>query len=269
MTMNLERFEKDLEKLINQGTSLELAMKRVVVGESEFKKRISGQLGKEDAQALLKTLPSFNATYEAWYSETLALLRQTLPDRVQNFISFYEKPKGRKDINVGNYVIQDFLQGLTASRMGEEIVGTGAAQPQFRQQLAILKAIKARFKSSLFELRQLVQADVFDSEIEVARELLKHKFTRAAGAIAGVVLEKHLQQVCQDHGLKITKKNPAIGDLNDLLKNGSVIDVPQWRHISMLGDIRNLCAHNKQKEPTVEQVTDLIDGADKIIRTVA
>jgi hypothetical protein len=103
----------------------------------------------------------------------------------------------------------------------------------------------------------------------VARELLKHKFTRAAGAIAGVVLEKHLQQVCDDRGLKITKKNPTIGELNDILKTASVIDVPQWRHISMLGDIRNICAHNKQKEPTIEQVTDLNDGANKIVKTVA
>jgi len=70
----------------------------------------------------------------------------------------------------------------------------------------------------LFEIRQLVQADLFDSEIGAARELLENKFLRAAGAVAGVVLEKHLRQVCDDRGLKILKKNPTLGDLNELLK---------------------------------------------------
>lgn len=61
-----------------------------------------------------------------------------------------------------------------------------AAVPKFRQQLAIVKAAQIRFESSLFEIRQLVQADLFGSEIDASRELLKHKFVRAAGAIAGV-----------------------------------------------------------------------------------
>ena len=120
-----------------------------------------------------------------------------------------------------------------------------------------MKAAEKRFDSSLFEIRQLVQADLFDSEIDAARELLKNKFVRAAGAIAGVVLEKHLTQVCEDHGLEIQKKHPALSDLNELLKANSVIDVLQWRFISMLADIRNLCDHNKAKEPTEQQVTDL------------
>jgi hypothetical protein len=91
---------------------------------------------------------------------------------------------------------------------------------------------------------------------------------RAAGAVAGVVLEKHLRQVCEDHSLQILKKNPTLSDLSDLLKTNSVIDVPQWRLVSMLADIRNLCDHNKQKEPTQQQVTDLIDGTDKVLKTI-
>ena len=36
----------------------------------------------------------------------------------------------------------------------------------------------------------------------------------------------------------------------------------------MLADIRNLCDHNKAKEPTEQQVTDLIDGTHKVLKTV-
>jgi len=165
--------------------------------------------------------------------------------------------------------MQDYLQGLQATYLGDVKVDASAAIPQFRQQLAILKAARTRFDSTLFEIRQLVQADLFDTEIAAARELLKGKFLRAAGAVGGVVLEKHLRQVCDDHAIKVVKKAPGITDLNELLKANGVIEVPQWRHISMLGDIRNLCVHNKQKEPTAEQVVDLIDGTDKVIKTIA
>ena len=81
--------------------------------------------------------------------------------------------------------------------------------------------------------------------------------------------KKHLHQVCQDHSIKVIKKHPGIAALNDLLKANSVIDVPQWRHISMLGDIRNICDHSKQVEPTAEQVTDLVEGTAKVLKTVA
>lgn len=269
MAANIERFKKDLDRLIVEGSRLHFAMRKKLYGDN-FKKQLNELMGNVDAEALLKILPDFQKGYEAWYSESLVLLRQVLPDRVTNFIALYEKPKGRKAVQYGNYVIQDYLQGLkVVDHFGSTIVDAKAAQPQFRQQLAILDAAKRRFESSLFEIRQLVRADLFDSEIEVSRELLKNGFLRAAGVVAGVVLERHLRQVCDDHKVKITKKNPAISDLNELLKADSVIDVPQWRHISMLADIRNLCGHNKQKEPTPQQATDLIDGTEKVLKTIS
>ena len=47
-----------------------------------------------------------------------------------------------------------------------------------------------------------------------------------------------------------------------------IVDVPQGRFIQHLGAIRNLCDHNKTKEPTAEQVTDLITGVDKTLKTL-
>jgi len=189
---------------------------------------------------------------------------------LSDFRNHFEIPKNRKSLTYESYRIQDALKGLRVTRppYDEVLVDHRASVPHFQQQLAILMAARNRFESSLFEIRQLVQADLFDSELESARELLKNKFLRAAGAISGVVLEKHLQQVCNDHSIKIAKKNPGINDLNQLLKDAGVIEIPQWRHITLLGDIRNLCDHNKAKEPTETQVGDLIDGTDKILKTV-
>jgi len=150
----------------------------------------------------------------------------------------------------------------------EIAVGPDAAIPQFQQQMAILKSVKERFESSLFDIRQLVQADLFDSELEAAEELAKNRFSRAAGAVAGVVLERHLLQVCHNHLIAIVKRSPTISDLNDLLKNANVVDIPTWRFIQHLADIRNLCDHSKAADPTVEQATDLIVGVKKISKTL-
>ena len=157
---------------------------------------------------------------------------------------------------------------MRVTRLGEVVVDGKAGGPLFDQQLAILNAVKARFESSLYDIKQLVQADLFDSELDAATALLTHGFMRAAGALAGVVLERHLTQVCENHLLVIGKKNPVISDLNDALKNSGVIDVPNWRFTQHLADIRNMCDHNKKQEPTVDQVNDLILGVSKISKVI-
>jgi len=269
---NLERYKKDLDSLIAKANDLHLAMQAESLPEQldALIKKGYGAKAKEMKKALLGKLTPFASGYQSWYSEAKALIRQLLPDRLSDFVRHYEKPKPRKDITFENYRIEDYLQGLTVTRGfdKEKIVGPDAAIPHFRQQVAIVEAVKARFESSLFDIRQLVQADLFDSELDAANELAKNKFTRAAGAIAGVVLERHLAQVCDNHQVTVGKKAPAISDLNDALKASNVIDIPQWRFIQHLTDIRNLCDHNRKTEPTSEQVDDLISGIAKITKTL-
>lgn len=264
MQSNLEAYKKDLDKLTAKGQLLQLAMEHECYPEQV--KELYGKKGEK----LLKNLPSFNKDYQSWYSEAAAVVKQLLPDRIDDFIRHYQKPKPRKDITYENYRIEDYLQGLRVTRgwEKEKVVGPEAAIPHFRQQLAILEAVASRFESTLFDIRQLVQADLFDSELDAARELLKNGFVRASGAVAGVVLEKHLAQVAQNHSISTRKKHPTISDFNDLLKNGGVLDTPHWRQIQRLGDIRNLCDHNKDREPIDEEAEELISGVEKFTKTL-
>ncbi|GAA3971526.1 hypothetical protein GCM10022246_25000 [Pedobacter ginsengiterrae] len=269
MASNIDKYKSDLQKLLKLGQQLYYAMNYEVF-EDKFIKNIRTVMNSdEEVTKFIKDLPDFDLKYQPWYSESLVLIKQLLPDRLGDFIKYYEKPKNRKLLESDNYTIEDYLQGNIRNQSFKiaTSVGLDAALPQFRQQLSILQSIQARFESSLFDIRQLVQADFFDSELAAAKELLKHKFARAAGAVAGVVLEKHLFQVLCDHHIAI-KKNPAINDLNEALKKNSVIDTPQWLFIQRLGAIRNLCSHNKINEPTPEEVGDLIAGVDKTIKTI-
>ena len=195
MMSNLDRYKKDLESLIATVQQLEISIQAECYPE-RVKSQVKKKFGAE-AEEVIAALPPFATTYQRWYSEAKALIRQLLPDRLADFVRYYEKPKTRKAITFESYRIEDFLQGLSVTRGWEKkkVVGPEAAIPHFRQQLAILDSVQARFESSLFDIKQLVMADLFDSELDAAKELAKKKFHRAAGAVAGVVLEKHLAQV--------------------------------------------------------------------------
>jgi hypothetical protein len=262
------RLKDELEVLITNGQFLDASMKREVVGEKEFRKAAEKQFSGEKLENFISKIPDFRSDYETWYSKSLAVVKQLLPDRQSDFIALYKKASNRKETSYGNYVIQDFLESLRVTRAGDVIVDIRAALPKFAQQLAILRACKSNFDSALVNITQLAHADVLDGEIAAARELQKSKFYRAAGAVCGVAIERHLNQICKDHSIAASKKNPTINDLNQILKDNSIIDNIEWRHISLLADIRNLSVHNKQQEPTLEQITTLIDGTAKIIKTV-
>lgn len=113
-----------------------------------------------------------------------------------------------------------------------------------------------------------IEYDIFDSELDSAYELLKKKFLRSAGVIAGVLLEKHLLNVCNAHSIKIAKKEPTLSDLYNVLKDNAIIDLAMWRKLQYLGDIRNLCCHNKGADPTDTQVKDLLDGTKYVLNNI-
>jgi hypothetical protein len=268
MISNLEKYKKDLERLISEGILLSISIRKECYPE-EFEKENKKGRNKKEYDNYVTLIPRFSSKYQNWYSESIYVLRQILPERLPDFVKLYEKPKNRKLIEYGNYVIEDYLQGLSVTTgFGERKVGPEAAISQFDQQLNIIRSVKNRFESSLFDIKQLIQADLFDSEIEAAKELNKKGFIRGAGAIAGVVLEKHLTQVCDNHKIKISKKNPTISDLNDSLKAGKVIETPTWRKIQHLSDIRNLCDHNKKREPQIDEINEFIEGVEKFIKTL-
>lgn len=265
---NLEKYRKDLQALLQEGGAVLQALRRGADGAEEWRARLArAGWSEEQIEAYDTKLKPFRVCYHHWYSEALLVVKQLLPDRYADFVKFYERPKTRKSFDVETYRIEDACQSLTSTRYdGNVVVDMSAAVPLLQQQIAILESIEKRFESSLFDIKQLVQADLFDSELDVARELLKNKFARAAGAVAGVVLEGHLKQVCDNHSLP--KKSGTIAVLNDALKAANVIELSQSRHIQFLGDIRNKCGHKNPTDPTVEEVGELIAGVDKVIKTI-
>ncbi|RWP88381.1 MAG: hypothetical protein EOR12_16865 [Mesorhizobium sp.] len=260
MASTFEKYANDINRLSKLGAKLALKLQM----EATPNAKIPNPFSEEE----IKNLPDVRSYYQGWYSEALALVSQLIPEREEDFRSYYA-PKGpRKEILYSNYTMSDYLRGTTIRRHADIVVGPTAAVPAIFQQFNIVAGLANRFSSTLYDIKTLLHADLMDDELDAAEELKKNGFHRGAGAMAGVVLEGHLAAVGDRHKVTLRKKDPAISDLNDALKAASIVDVAQWRFIQHLGDLRNKCDHKKASEPTKEEVGELIEGVRKITKTL-
>jgi hypothetical protein len=224
---------------------------------------LQGKLKKE-----LTEKYSFQHEYQKWYSKALKVVEFLGKDRFQEFKSYYEIDPKRKTMSYGNYYIQDYLKGVSPYRWQKPESDTKEETlKNVYNQYTILISINDRIDTILSDIQTHLLIELQDSELETAKSLLKINI-RSSGVIAGVILESYLSSVADNHNLTLSKKNPTLSDFNDVLKSNNIIDITVWRKISYLGDIRNICAHKKDIEPTKEQVEELISGVDWVSKNV-
>lgn len=210
----------------------------------------------------------FQVDYQSWYTKSLKVVTTLAQDRLHEFRSYYEIDPKRKTLGYGTYVIQDYLKGVAPNRLNYPKFDTrDQVSTCFFNQLTILRSLQDRIDSVLSDIEGELYSELQDGEIAIAKELAKVS-VRAAGALLGVLIEGHLQKVALNHAVKVSKKNPTIADLNDPLKSAGVVDTPTWRKISYLADIRNLCSHKKDTEPTAQQLDELIQGAEWLTKNL-
>lgn len=145
-----------------------------------------------------------------------------------------------------------------------------AEQPSsYEKNLDRLKRVTAVFFAAkedyeggyITSVKSLVQAEVFDDELEQAQELLKAGYAAAAAVIAGTVLETAVRNLCEQHSItqgKLDKMNA------DLAKAGAY-NVLKQKQITAYAGTRNSAAHGKVSEFNKDDVEDLIKGAERFI----
>ena len=213
--------------------------------------------GKDEAST------DFDSEYQNWYSKSLAVMRVIAGDRIDEFVELY-RPSRRAghDVDIATYGIADWVQGVTLRHHDSRSFVFGKFDTQWR----ILGSVVQRLESAVSDIEGTIRSSLLDDELDQARLLVKSGYTRAAGVIAGVVLESHLDSVCARHDVKLGRKKKTIGNLKDALRSAEVIDLPVARQIEALADIRNLCGHKSSREPTPEEVERLIDQTDRYTR---
>jgi hypothetical protein len=286
------KMRRELKELIKKGDLLQFSLIAKAPAEarqetidildpptmSKHKSKSSSKGGKTADKALdgvteamaIALKEDFGRTFEAWYLRALPVVEQLLPGRYGEFSELYRLGKRPKDLDPSTYTISDFIQGITVTRTfprEEAFSAWHVAHAKLANQINIMRSAEARLDSVLSDVTGVVEADLLDNELSAARELHKTKHLRSAGVVAGVVLERHLKRLVANHQV-IFRKAPQIASLNDALKATKVYDVPQWRRIQALGDLRNLCAHDVEREPTSDEVVELIAGVEKVTKTV-
>lgn len=133
---------------------------------------------------------------------------------------------------------------------------------KFLRTRSVFLAAKEDFEGGyLSSVRTLVQAEVFSTELDQARELLSAGYAAAAAVITGVVLETNLRELCARHTLaagKLERMNA------DLVKAGAYNILVQ-KKITALAAIRNSAAHGNTAEFTPADVAAMLADVERML----
>ncbi|WP_145294435.1 DUF4145 domain-containing protein [Crateriforma conspicua] len=129
----------------------------------------------------------------------------------------------------------------------------------FRRLESLFRSAKNDFEGGyLFDVANLVHADVFADELEQAKHFLDNNFKVAAAVIAGTVLETTLRRMCDTHPELSPSDN--INGMNTDLYTGGVYGKAVNKQVGSWGDIRNDAAHGRPDEFDHQQVNQMITG---------
>lgn len=126
----------------------------------------------------------------------------------------------------------------------------------------VFMAAKDDFQGGyLSSVKVLVQAELFDSELEQALELLSSGYKGPSAVVAGVVLETTLKELCTAHSLQIAK----LDKMNADLAKAGVYNKLQQKQITALADIRNSAAHGDWESFSDEDIKGMIRDIERFL----
>ena len=207
----------------------------------------------------------FEVSYQSWYTKALPLVKQLAADRYTEFRAYYEGASDRGMVRPHNYAVQDYLvQHMPDYDDFDHEYETARC---ISSQLAILKAVADRLEWQMVDTVDQAGRSLQLAELETARDLIKIS-ERAAGALAGTVLQTFLAALAQKHKLKFRKHAPSARDYAEALKTANVLDVPTWSQCLWLSEIQDRSIRSDGEGPTKPQVRDLIDGVHWLITNI-
>lgn len=145
-----------------------------------------------------------------------------------------------------------------------------AEKPQsYEDDLDYLKRLRSVFMAAkddfqggyLSSVKDLVQAELFESELEQATALLETGYKGPAAVVAGVVLETSLKELCSKHGISHAKLDKMNADLT----KAGVYSGLQQKRITALADIRNKGAHGDWESFSNDDVEMMIRDIENFL----
>lgn len=253
----LSKLEQAIADLESQKQKLFSKMEQFTWKDDRVQERIPEQV--IDYTVLLTDLTSVSPEaaslpsdahrdYQKWFSAVRVIVAKNQPSRLAELDELYEEIKS--SLSRKNITKDSFLK----------------LKDNINYQFDLLAAVPNHLRYLGYDTELQLYSILMDDELLAAKHLLSKGFLRSSGALAGVLLERHLKNLLSKHTPPIkVKKNATLSTLNDACKD-SIYDLVTWRKIQHLADIRNLCAHDKQPEPKKSEVEDLLSGVSSILK---
>ena len=131
--------------------------------------------------------------YEIWYEVCKRIIKE-YSDNFELFTRIYSDIKDNIFLNIDS-------NECDISALKEEFIH------RFDIQVNILHTIEPIISLEENSYKKLVTSDLLDSELDQAELLYDKEFIRAAGVIAGVVLERHLKTLCEINKIHLGSKD--------------------------------------------------------------
>jgi hypothetical protein len=194
--------------------------------------------------------------YQRFFSAGLHFVKEFLPEKEDEFKQCYDS-EGYNE----KQGIMDYFQFRRHQYSNDKYKIIGEFLDQFEIQRSILTSIPYVAKIKEMDLREIISADFINREIEEAEFLFKNH-PRAAGALAGVALEKHLIVLCEKYQIDYQPKDTIEPLVQKLYKNGK-LEISQMKNIQYLASIRNKCDHPEDVEN--REIKELIEKVKKLV----
>ncbi|MBZ0166629.1 MAG: HEPN domain-containing protein [Candidatus Omnitrophica bacterium] len=129
----------------------------------------------------------------------------------------------------------------------------------------VLKSAKNDYENEqLFDVRQLIEAELFNDFIEQAEHLLKSGYYQPAAVIIGCVLEDGLRKLCHKNVISIPEK-PKLDSMNIELAKAGIYSKLTQKKITVLADLRNKSAHGQWDQFKLNDVEEMILSVRRIM----
>jgi hypothetical protein len=202
MNIVLNSIQRDVDRLVQEGTDLIDILEKFGWKDErpeKLKKQkwqdILGNLEVSDkgtySPPQVKIPTNFIVQYHKWYSGCLAIVDSNMNIRI-------------KELNSAHTRID---QRLNSEYINEQEQYTLARN--ITQIIAIISSLPSYVEGRLYDIELKVAQMYVGDQLTEAETLFKVKHVRAAGAIAGVLLERHLRLLCdrQQSPLKYNKSD--------------------------------------------------------------
>lgn len=127
------------------------------------------------------------------------------------------------------------------------------------QALGILKSAKEEYELGLVhEIKHILAVEFFDSLLEQAKELLNKGYKDPAAILGRVIIENTLRDLCTKNGVQYLEEDGA-SKLNEMLKDGAIFTLPQFKLCRTNIELGNDAAHGKFKKYSKDDVNKMLE----------